>query len=152
MIVRAREGFDVVLASPYLYGGGITNTSAWRLFLSHVANLLVKEALGIRGIMTVSSFYRLFRGDILLRLQAGYGPGIVERRGFESMVELLMKLVLLHATISEVAMPLDTSRRIGRSKMRVLPTAIGYLTLAKDRRRWTEAAQGARDSTLVERA
>src|ERR1700704_3856744 len=57
MLTRAQEGFDVVLASPYLYGGGIVNTSLWRTVLSHVANLFVKEALGLHGIMTMSSFF-----------------------------------------------------------------------------------------------
>ena len=45
MFHRAEEGYDVVLASPYMYGGGIVNTSPLRVFLSHVANAFVKELL-----------------------------------------------------------------------------------------------------------
>jgi dolichol-phosphate mannosyltransferase len=140
MLTRSREGFDIVLASPYLYGGGISNTSVWRLLLSHVANLLVKETLGLRGIVTMSSFYRLYRGEMVLRLQGCYGPEIVERRGFECMVELLMKLVFLKASISEIAMPLDWRWRAGKSKMKIIPTVIGYLTLWMDRERWRARA------------
>jgi dolichol-phosphate mannosyltransferase len=143
MLVRADEGFEVVLASPYLYGGGIVNTSALRTLLSHVANLFVKEALGLHGIVTMSSFFRLYRGATLLRLQALYGDGIVERAGFESMIELLLKLVFLGSTISEIAMVLDTARRVGKSKMRVMRTALGYLTLWKDKPRWEAAAKAA---------
>jgi dolichol-phosphate mannosyltransferase len=134
MLVRRREGFDVVLASPYAYGGGITQTSLVRTFLSHMANGLVKELLGIHGILTMSSFVRLYSAPILGRLQARHGPGIVDSRGFECMVELLRKLVDAGATISEVAMPLDGSLREGPSKMPTLRTIRGYLRLFLNRR------------------
>jgi dolichol-phosphate mannosyltransferase len=136
MIVRSREGFEVVFASPYLYGGGITNTSSMRVILSNVANVFVKEFLGIHGIVTMSSFFRLYRGETILRLQRYYGAEIIERAGFESMIELLLKMIYLNISISEIAMLLDTSRRVGKSKMKILRTIIGYLSLWKDKRRW----------------
>jgi dolichol-phosphate mannosyltransferase len=136
MLTRAAEGFDVVLASPYLYGGGISNTNLFRVLLSAVANLLVKEGLGLRGIATMSSFFRLYRGSSFLRLQQAFGPGIIERAGFESMIELLLKITYLQMTVSEVAMKLDTSRRAGKSKMKVLRTALGYVTLFQEKDRW----------------
>jgi dolichol-phosphate mannosyltransferase len=141
MMTRAREGFDVVLASPYLYGGAIVNTSGFRMFLSHIANGIVKGALGIRGIATMSSFFRLHRGAVVLRLQACCGDRIIDRAGFECMIEMLLKLTYLRASISEVAMTLDTSQRIGKSKMSVIRTAVGYLTLWKDKGRWLQMAQ-----------
>src|SRR6266508_5094479 len=110
MLRRAGEGYDVVLVSPYLYGGGIANTSPLRVFLSHMANAFVKEFLEIHGIMTVSSFFRLYQGAMVKRLQAHYGPQILERRGFECMVELLLKLIYLEATNSEVR---SEERRVG---------------------------------------
>jgi dolichol-phosphate mannosyltransferase len=143
MLTRAAEGFDVVLASPYLYGGGISNTTAYRVFLSHMANMLVKEGLGLHGIVTMSSFFRLYRGSAFLRLQEVFGPGIVERAGFESMIEMLLKITYLHMTVSEVAMQLDTSRRAGKSKMKVARTAVGYLTLWLAKNRWSKAVTGA---------
>ncbi|MEW5975393.1 MAG: glycosyltransferase family 2 protein [Acidobacteriota bacterium] len=136
MLVRRLEGFDVVLASPYMYGGGITHTSLFRIFLSHVANTLIKELLGIRGILTMSSFFRLYRAPILKVLQQRHGAGIVESPGFECMVELLTKLIRAGATISEVAMPLDGSQRIGKSKMKILRTVRGYFRVFMANRRW----------------
>lgn len=136
MLVRRLEGFDVVLASPYMYGGGITQTSLLRIFLSHTANTLIKELLGIRGIFTMSSFFRLYHAPILKRLQGHHGPAILESPGFESMVELLAKLIRLRATISEVAMPLDGSQRLGKSKMRILRTIRGYLRVFYLSRNW----------------
>jgi dolichol-phosphate mannosyltransferase len=141
MLVRLTEGYDVVLASPYCYGGGFAKTSLLRLFLSHAANGMVKVALGVRGIQTMSSFFRLYRPGILMRLQAVYGPGILERAGFESMVEMIIKLILVKATISEVEMHLDSSQRIGASKMKILKTIRGYLSLWTVRPKWVRQAE-----------
>lgn len=136
MLTRSREGYDIVLASPYMYGGGFTQTSFLRKLLSSGANLLVKDLLEIQGILTVSSFFRLYRGDALLRMQRMFGPGILERTGFESMVEMVMKMTMLRLSISEVAMQLDSSRRKGKSKMKILKTIKGYLSLWKSKREW----------------
>jgi dolichol-phosphate mannosyltransferase len=136
MLTRSGEGFDVVLASPYMYGGGFTQTTFLRKLLSSGANLVVKDLLDIQGILTVSSFFRLYRASALLRLQRVFGPGIVERAGFESMVEMVMKMAMLRLAISEVAMELDSSRRKGKSKMKILRTIVGYLALWKCKPRW----------------
>ncbi len=136
MLTRRREGFDVVLASPYAYGGGIDNTPMLRVFMSHMANTLVKELMGIRGILTMSSFFRLTSAPMLMRLQERWGPRILEATGFECMVELLWKYIQERAAVSEVAMALDTSRRVGRSKMKVMRTALRYVRLIFTIRRW----------------
>ena len=107
-----------------------------RIFLSHVANTLVKELLGIRGILTMSSFFRLYSAEVLMRLEKRYGPSLIESPGFECMVELLAKLIKVEATISEIAMALDGSRREGESKMKVLRTIGGYLRLFQKRKKW----------------
>lgn len=141
MLVRRKEGYDVVLASPYLYGGEMVNTDGLRVFLSHVANLFVKEFLGIRGILTMSSFFRLYSARIVKQLQIYYGNSIIERKGFECMIELLLKLIYLNARISELAMVLDTSKRMGKSKMKIARTIYGYLVLFKHRRKWFLASK-----------
>lgn len=149
MLKRSEEGYDAVLASPYLYGGGILNTDPLRVLVSHVANAFVKEFLGIRGIMTVSSFYRLHRGELIRRLQALYGPRIVERPGFECMPEMLMKMVFMGATLSEVAMVLDTSLRAGRSRMKIGRTALGYLSCWQRKRDWEKQAYQKEARSMV---
>jgi dolichol-phosphate mannosyltransferase len=138
MFTRADEGFDVVLASPYMYGGGFTQTSFLRKLLSSGANLVVKDLLDIQGILTVSSFFRLYRASALLRMQRVFGPGIVERRGFESMVEMVMKMAMLRLALSEVAMRLDSSLRKGKSKMKIFRTILGYFALWRCKERWLE--------------
>jgi dolichol-phosphate mannosyltransferase len=142
MLSRTREGYEVVLASPYLYGGGIENTNSTRVLLSHGGNFFIKWMLGLRGILTMSSFFRLYAGTTILRLQTAFGPRIIEHNGYEGMVELLAKLVYTQASISEVPMVLDTSQRAGKSKMRVARTMLGYFSLVKAKARWTRMVGG----------
>lgn len=143
MLQRAAvERHDAVFASPYMYGGGILHTRTSRVLMSHVANSFAKELLGLHGLLTVSSFFRLYRGSTLLHLQRCYGPRVIERNGFESMVEVAMKMMYLRMSISEVPMVLDTSQRIGKSKLSVSRTALGYLLLALRKREWQSRAAG----------
>jgi dolichol-phosphate mannosyltransferase len=144
MFQRSQEGYDVVFASPYMYGGGIVNTSPLRVFMSHMANAFVKEFLGAHGILTVSSFYRLYRAPLVMKLQAYYGTRVLEFAGFECMLELLLKMIYIGASISEVPMVLDTSAREGASKMNVPRTIMGYFRVASRTRAWKAASQAPR--------
>ena len=132
MIRRAREeDDDIVLASCYLYGGGIEGTQVHRVGLSHIANGLMKKALGLSGLATLSSFYRVYQVRALRQMRERYGDqGFITTRGFECMVEVLYRAAQLRLAISEVPMVLDGSRRVGKSKMRVMRTSLAYLRLA----------------------
>lgn len=141
MLRRMEEGFDAIFASPYMYGGQIVNTSAFRVFLSAMANLFMKESLGLHGLLTVSSFFRLYKAETLKHLQRCYGPGIVERVGFECMVEMAMKTVFCGISISEVPMVLDTKARVGKSRMKIMRTIRGYLMLWFYKRDWQQQAE-----------
>jgi dolichol-phosphate mannosyltransferase len=140
MLRRSEEGYDAVFASPYMYGGGILHTRPTRVILSHIANAFVKEFLGVHGILTVSSFFRLYRGACLRRLQECYGERIIERDGFESMIEVVMKMMYLRLSISELPMVLDTTLRVGRSKLNTRRTALGYMMLFRRKRLWQQRA------------
>jgi dolichol-phosphate mannosyltransferase len=124
------EGDDLVLASCYLYGGGIVGTQAHRVGLSHIANGLMKKTLGLSGLATLSSFYRAYQVSALARMRARWGDGFIRSRGFECMVEILYRAAQLGLRVSEVPMLLDGSRRVGRSKMRVMRTSLAYLKLS----------------------
>ena len=141
MLTRLSEGFDAVFASPYMYGGQILNTSAYRVFLSTVGNLLVKEVLGINGILTASSFFRIYRAKTITHLQTVYGPEILERTGFECMVEMTMKMINLQMTISEVPLVLDTKLRVGKSRMKITRTILGYFQLFQLKYKWKIQAE-----------
>ncbi len=144
MLTRSQEGFDIVLASPYIYGGGIKQTTFFRKLLSSGANLVVKDLLGIQGVLTVSSFFRLYRAKALINMQRIFGPGILERTGFESMVEMIMKIAMLKLPLSEVAMELDSSLRKGKSKMKFLRTIKGYLDLWSYKKQWLKKVENSK--------
>ena len=124
------EGDHIALASCYLYGGGIKGTSLHRVGLSHIANGLMKKALGLSGLATLSSFYRVYQASALMALRQRYGDAFITTRGFECMVEILYRAARLGLRISEVPMVLDGSRRVGKSKMKVMRTSVAYLGLA----------------------
>lgn len=128
------EGDDIALASCYLFGGGIVGTQLHRVGLSHVANALMKQTLGLSGLATLSSFYRAYHVRALRALHARWGDGFIASRGFECMVEVLYRASRLGLRVSEVPMRLDGSRRIGRSKMRVLRTSLAYFRLMAEAR------------------
>lgn len=140
MLKRSEEGYDVVLASPYIYGGTIINTPFIRRFLSFFANLFLRELLGLRGILTISSFFRLYKGEALLHIAQAYNGIFIQRKGFEGKVELLMKLVFCKVGISEVPLILDTSKRKGKSKMKILKTTMNLLSLYFDKKQWKNQA------------
>jgi hypothetical protein len=65
-----------------------------------------------------------------LALRERHGERFITTRGFECMVEVLYRAARLGLRISEVPMVLDGTRRVGRSKMRVVRTSLAYVSLA----------------------
>jgi dolichol-phosphate mannosyltransferase len=124
------EGDDIALASCYLYGGGIVGTATHRVGLSHLANGLMKKTLGLTGLATLSSFYRVYQVSALRAMQARWGDDFIKSPGFECMVEVLYRAGRLGLRISEVPMVLDGTRRVGKSKMKVMKTSLAYLRLS----------------------
>ncbi len=136
MLIRRGEGYDVVLASVYSYGGSFNHVVRWRLTLSFVANLFIMTVLQIYGIRTLSSFFRLHSGRTIMELQKCYGPSIVELTGFGWAVEMLYKMIISGTSISEVETIVDWSIRRGTSKMRVVRTMREYLRIFFLHKKW----------------
>jgi dolichol-phosphate mannosyltransferase len=130
------ENVEVALASVHAYGGGIQNTNSFKVFLSHMSSAMTKLSLNIRGIHTFTSFFRAYKGHVILKLQQKYGPRIIEFRGFECMIELLKKITIFRFTITEVPMNLDTSLRKGKSKLKIIRTSFKYFAVFLQARKW----------------
>jgi len=124
MISNSRLGYDLVLASPYAQGGGFEETTIWRRFLSFVANSLLRFVFDVK-VLTLSSFYRVYKPDILHRIKAKYDV-IIKEPGFICMVEILIKSIRCKAEIIEVPMKLYSGKRKGKSKMKIIKTGISY--------------------------
>ena len=132
MIERATAGIDLVLAS--VHGGGqMIGVSRQRRFLSVGAGLAMRFALGLDA-ATVSSFFRVYRAGILRDAMTRYGDGFIREPGFACKAEILSKLVQMSASVEEIPVDLDASRRLGESKMQVMPTMLAYGRLAA--RQW----------------
>lgn len=129
MVQRAEDGVDLVLASCYADGGGVEGTSFFRKAMSVVANLLVSLISRRSDIKTYSSFYRVYRYQAISRLYKLYGEEFMEETGFACATELFMKLAKLRVSIEEVPMLLDCRKRIGKSRMKAVPTILAYLRI-----------------------
>jgi dolichol-phosphate mannosyltransferase len=127
MMEEAGRGADVVLASHH-DGGELVNVARHRRFLSRAASSAIRRSGGIDA-RTVSSFFRVYRAEVLERGYERYGDDLIRERGFACKAEILMKLTRLGITVAEVPVVLDWSRREGESKMKVLPTMGGYARL-----------------------
>jgi dolichol-phosphate mannosyltransferase len=127
MLDAARDGADVVLASHH-DGGELANVSAYRRLLSRMASCAIRRSAGVDA-RTVSSFFRVYRATALRAAYAHHGDNLIRERGFACKAELLIKLSRLGATVVEVPVTLDWSTREGESKLKVLPTLVGYARL-----------------------
>jgi dolichol-phosphate mannosyltransferase len=127
MLAEAEGGADLVLAS--VHGGGhMVNVSPLRQILSKGAGVVVRKGLGLDA-RTVSSFFRVYRASTLRAAYERHGENLIRERGFACKAELLSKLSGLGARVEEVPVNLDASRRVGESKMAILPTLAGYWRL-----------------------
>jgi dolichol-phosphate mannosyltransferase len=123
MLRLARTRAELVLASWVM-----VNVSRFRKVLSGGAAVVINRILGVDA-KTVSSFYRVYRASTLRNAAARYGDGLIREPGFACKAELLSKLTSLGASIEEVDVGLDTSRRVGESKMPILRTIFHYWRL-----------------------
>jgi dolichol-phosphate mannosyltransferase len=127
MLAEARNGADVVLASVHA-GGEMVGAGRRRESLSRAASFAVRVTAGVDA-RTVSSFFRVYRAGMLRSAYSRHGDAFIREGGFACKAEILGKLSRMDATIAEVPVDLDASRRIGESKLKVLPTMAGYTRL-----------------------
>jgi dolichol-phosphate mannosyltransferase len=120
MLERAQDGVDLVLADWQM-----VNVGRVRKLLSLAAGVVVRRGLGLRA-KTVSSFFRVYRVPALRMGFERYGDGFIEETGFACKAESLVKLVALGVRVEDVPVPLDWSRRVGKSQMPVFKTMFDY--------------------------
>lgn len=124
-MLDALKDQDQVLASVYLEGGGFSRTTWHRVGLSNIANGLTRFALKL-PFKTLTSFYRAYRWEALKILADRYDP-LIEETGFICQVELLHKSQLSGLRIVEIPTRVYSQRRVGKSKMKLMKTALEHL-------------------------
>jgi dolichol-phosphate mannosyltransferase len=131
IINRVREGYDVVIASRFLEGGGQLGVSAYRSFISRCANLFMKIFFPIKGLKEYSCGFRGYRAEKIQEAVAFYGNNFIQLKGlgFTCTLEKLVKLKLIGAKFGEVPFLLRYDQKQSDSKMVSSVTTLGYLVM-----------------------
>jgi len=123
LLAALDAGADVAVASRYVAGARLHGVPLRRRLLSHAAAQLVRLAAPVAGVRDVTCGFRAYRVAALRRAAARYDH-LVEADGFACMLDLLLKLDAVGATITEVPIDLRYDRKRGASKLRVGRTVI----------------------------
>lgn len=134
MTRKIQDGADVVIASREKLGAQVRGVPAGRRLLSWVGNRLFRLFLPIRGVRDYTCGYRAYRGMALRRAFGRYGGAFIDQEGFQSTVDILLKLRRLDLVFTEVPLTLRYDRKRGPSKMKVGRTIYKTLRLMLLRR------------------
>ncbi len=117
-VLNGDQDIDLVLASPYMPGGGVENVPFSRLWISKLGNMVLRFAMPNR-IYTSTGIFRAYRRKVLESIE-------LESDGKEIHLEILSKAIALGFRVKEFPAVL-TSRKRGRSKFKFKKTAISHL-------------------------
>jgi dolichol-phosphate mannosyltransferase len=134
MVARIDRGYDVVIASRYQNGSQVIGVPVTRRLLSYAGSALFRIVFPIAGVRDFTCGYRAYRASVLRRAVARYRAEFVNQEGFQCMVDILLKLSRMQLRFDEVPIILRYDRKGGKSKMKVLPTALRTLALLIRRR------------------
>ena len=123
LVREVEEGYDFVVATPLADPTGFRGVPLYRRVLSRGANVLYSNLFPIHTLRDYTNLVRALRGHILLRAIERYGTeGLINRRGFESVPELILKLRPLLPRVRELPLVIDHSVLERESQMPVLRT------------------------------
>ncbi|MGC9324525.1 MAG: glycosyltransferase [Desulfomonilia bacterium] len=117
-ILDQESDIDVVLASPYMEGGGTQGVPTDRLLISRVGNKVLQLAMPEK-IHTLTCIVRCYRREVLSSLD-------LESNDKEIHLEILSKVLAMGYRVKEIPAVL-TSRKKGRSKFAFRSTAVSHL-------------------------
>jgi dolichol-phosphate mannosyltransferase len=139
MVDRLGSDYDLVIASRYRRGAKVEGVPGHRRMLSDVGRLVFQATFPIRGVRDYTCCFRAYRADILQRARLVYGDELCTARGFEAVLDLLLRLRQLGLRATEVPIDLRYAERVGQSKMKVVRTIRSTLALLARRftERWT---------------
>lgn len=127
---RAADAADVVIASRYQKGSKVQGVAGYRLLTSEGARYVYSLILHVKKVRDYTCGYRLYTKDILGKCYESFGSSMIEETGFTCMAELLYKLYIVGARFEEIPFTLRYDFKRGKSKMKVLKTAMDSITLA----------------------
>ena len=134
LVEKLNEGYDLVIASRYRPGAQVHGVPAHRRALSDVGRLVFQALYPIRGVRDYTCCFRAYRAAALRRARWVYGEELCTAKGFEAVMDLLLRLGALDVRVEEIGFVLDYSGRVGQSKMKVLRTIRRTVALLTKRR------------------
>ena len=134
MVEAIENGADVVIASRFRTGSDVQGVPIHRRLLSVGASALLRAVFPIGGVRDYTCGYRAYRAAVIRRAFLRYGDDFVDQRGFQSVVDILLKLRALNLVFREVPIVLRYDLKPGASKMKVVRTIVGSLALIARRR------------------
>lgn len=125
------QGYDVVLLSRFCPGGGSGNLAPIQKILSMGAGIFLKIFFPIKGVREYSCCYRVFRASILKKGMDRFGKDFIRlpHMGFVASPEILVRMRMLNARITESPFTLRYDQKPGPSKNKPLKTIAGYFAL-----------------------
>lgn len=131
IVGKVREGFDVVIASRFVSGGGQIGVSKYRSLISRCANAFMKVFFPIAGLREYSCGFRGFRSEKIHEAINIYGNNFIQLKGlgFTCTLEKLVKLKLIGASFAEVPFVLRYDQKQSDSKMVSSITTLGYIVM-----------------------
>jgi len=111
MVEKVREGYDLVIGSRYVRGGGTSGCTFDRKLLSWGANAFARMALGLHARDTTAGF-RCYRREVLQSMDLD----AIKASGYSFLIEMLYRVQNQGWKVTDVPI-LFENRRLGASKI-----------------------------------
>jgi len=127
IISKLREGFDVIISSRYIAGGGYKNFPLRRRVLSIAANTILKIFFPIPNVKDYTIFYRGYRTTAIKKLIKKYGKGFIKTKNYVANAEILIKISSFTQKITEIPFVYNYGKKKNASAMKILSNTKAYL-------------------------
>lgn len=134
LVGKLSQGYDLAIASRYRVGAEVHGVPVHRRALSDIGRLVFQALYPIQGVRDYTCCFRAYRAPLLARARWVYGEALCTARGFEAVMDLLLRLGPFGMRVCEVGFVLDYGGRVGQSKMKLLRTIRSTLALLVRRR------------------
>ena len=111
MVAKIDQGYDLVIGSRYVPGGGTSGCTFDRKLLSWGANAFARTVLGLRAHDTTAGF-RCYRREVLESVQLDE----IKASGYSFLIEMLHRVRRRGWKVGEVPIVFE-NRRLGTSKI-----------------------------------
>ena len=111
MVGKISQGYDVVIGSRYVRGGGTSGCTFGRKLLSWGANAFARTMLGLRAHDTTAGF-RCYRREVLEELDLDE----IKASGYSFLIEMLYRVQRRGWRVGEIPIIFE-NRRLGASKV-----------------------------------